>query len=221
MGIRVYIDIIQCHQHMFEMSKKILRSPYVSNKTIKHFQLFAYFLLQVSSFSFFFFSKKGYAKLRQVNFYMTLFDCIWHFCLKLRFTAFYFTTLMYSKISSALFSFLIFLLLRKEKRISMRIFSPLRLSPCYHRLVCAISQQSCFMSTQTIHSNLFSIFCVWWYFHSFVLWSKGLVKVCVSLNVYGWVWMCTTDYGWVWLTMDGFDWLWMYMVASSTYICVF
>lgn len=147
---------------------------------------------------------------------MTLFDCIWHFCLKLRFTAFYFTTPMYSKISSALFSFLIFLLLRKEKRISMRIFSPLRLSPCYHRLVCAISQQSCFMSTQTIHSNLFSFFCVWWYFHSFVLWSKGLVKVCVSLDVYGWVWMCTTDYGWVWLTMDGYDWLWMYMVACST-----
>lgn len=152
-----YLCIIQCHQHMFEMSKRILRSPYVSNKTIKHFQLFAYFLLQVSSFSFCF-SKKGYAKLRQVNFYMTLFDCIWHFCLKLRFTAFYFTTPMYLKISSALFLFFFFW--EKKKRISMRIFSPLRLSPCYHRLVCAISQQSCFMGTQTIHSNLFSIFCV-------------------------------------------------------------
>lgn len=100
--------IIQCNQHMFEMSKRILRSPYVSNKTIKHFQLFAYFLLQVSSFSFCCFSKKGYAKLRQVNFYMTLFDCIWHFCLKLRFTAFYFTTPMYLKISSALFLFFFF-----------------------------------------------------------------------------------------------------------------
>lgn len=54
---------------------------------------------------------------------------------------------------------------------------------------------------------------MWWYFHSFVLWSKGLVKVCVSLYVYGWVWMCTC----VRQTMDGYDWLW---TGKTDYACI-